>query len=97
MTTAVKRVTFVAVLSMAGGYAYLRLQGPQGLSELHAKRSTIEALETENKKLEEEVARRKKRNWDLQYNPEVIRNEIRLRTNKIQEGDKEFRTHDDER
>jgi cell division protein FtsB len=92
MTTAIKRVAFVAALVMAGGYAYLRLEGPHGLSELQQKRKTIEALELENQKLETEVKRHKKRNWDLQYNPEVIGNEIRIRTNKIQNGDKEFRT-----
>ncbi len=92
MTTAVKRVAFVALLAMAGRYAYVRLQGPHGWSDLQEKRKTIAALEDDNRKIAQDVERRKKRNWDLQHNEDVIQPEIRQRTNKLLEGEVEFQT-----
>ena len=81
----------MAVLVVAGTLAYRRLQGPEGLRALDQKREAIRALGEENGRLEEEVARLRKVNHDLENHEDTIRLWIERITGKAPKGAREFR------
>ncbi len=90
MHTALKRVAFVAVLSAVGCYAWVRLNGPNGLGEMQAKRTAVRELSEENERLERKLAELRKETEDLQSNREVIELWIRKLTNKIKRNETKF-------
>ncbi|MEZ5352141.1 MAG: hypothetical protein R2762_05850 [Bryobacteraceae bacterium] len=87
---AIKRVVFVAVLGAVGCYAWVRLNGPNGIAEMQAKRAAVRQLAEENEILERKVIGLSKETEDLQSNREVIELWIRKMTNKIKRNETKF-------
>ncbi len=94
MTPALKKVASVALLVAAGGFAYVHLQGPNGIPDLIEKHHAIERQEEKNRLLRENNERQRARNRDLER-PEVLELEIRKRIDKLRDNEKEFKLPDE--
>lgn len=73
-----------------GGYAYVALEGPQGLSALQEKRREIRKLEEENANLQREIQYRKDRIKSLQDSPAQQELEVRKNLKLLRPGETSF-------
>jgi cell division protein FtsB len=94
MTTILRRLAFASLLAAVSTYAVVHLRGPNGLPALLEKRETIRALEEENRRLRLANDEQARRNHELEYNEDQIRQEIQRRLNKVPDGAMEFRIDD---
>lgn len=92
MSPALRRTILIMFTAAVAVYAVVHLSGPDGLRALMAKRDAIRELNEANRKLEEEIAAKGRRNEDIRKRKlEVVLPLIRRRTNKVRQGEKEFR------
>jgi len=92
--TALKTIACGLLLAAAGGFAYIHLQGPNGIPALREKRDAIQQVEEQNRLLRLQNGQLRQRNEDLQK-PEVIEMEIRRRLHKLRKGEKDFKIPDE--
>jgi len=93
MTSKLKQVGSVALILAASGYAFTRLQGPQGVPALLNKYKELRQLEDQNESLRQDIRKRQLRNEDLQKD-ESIELEIRNRFHMLKPKELEFRFQD---
>ncbi len=90
LTILARRVLFLVVFIFFGAYAYVALQGPQGISALQQKRREIRQMEEENANLAREIQYRRDRIKKLQENPAEQELEVRKNLKLLRPGETSF-------
>ena len=89
-TILARRVLCLAAFVFVAAYAYVALQGPQGISALQQKRREIRQMEEENANLAREIQYRRDRIKKLQENPEEQELEVRKNLKLLRPGETSF-------
>jgi predicted RND superfamily exporter protein len=82
---------YLAAVGLAGVYLFLALAGPQPLTSIPKVRNTLQEMERENKRLEEEIRKRQDYIRELDNSTELQDREIRRRLKKQLPGETDVR------
>lgn len=91
-----RKLGFLAVLTLSSVYVYVALRGPQGLPALQQRWMEIRRLQAENAELSREVQLRSERIARLRDNPAEQELEIRKRLKLQRKNETTFITSESE-
>ncbi|MBI4905317.1 MAG: septum formation initiator family protein [Acidobacteria bacterium] len=91
-----RKLGFLAVLTLSSVYVYLALRGPQGLPALQQRWTEIRRLQAQNAELSREVQLRSERIARLRDNPAEQELEIRKRLKLQRKNETTFITPESE-
>ena len=92
MAKLIRRLAFLAVLAGLGGYAFVQLRGPRGISALLEKRRQIEEREDRNRTLEQNIRKQRETNHRLESDPSYLGEVIQQKTGMVPKGHENFVT-----
>lgn len=81
------KIGYVAMLGVAGVWAFLFFVGPSGLPEILDEHREIQRQELDNQRVREEIQRLEQRNRLLRENRKVQDREVRKQRNQQREGE----------
>ena len=90
MRSSVAKIGYGVAVLAAASYAFVALQGPQGIPALMEKQKQIRTLERENADLAKEIEGRRERIKRLREDESAQELEIRQRLKLVRPGEKVF-------
>jgi hypothetical protein len=84
-------LSYIGLAGLAGVYLFLAMAGPQPLPLILKLRNEVKEMERENKKLEEEIQKRRDYLRELEKSTELQDREIRRRLKKQLPGETDVR------
>jgi hypothetical protein len=84
-------LSYIGLAGLAGVYLFMAMAGPQPIPLIFQLRNEVKEMERENKKIEEEIKKRREYLRELEKSTELQDREIRRRLKKQLPGETDVR------